>query len=175
MYWHLLWCQNNIYPAVHRKPFNHSPLIDSKFKLCHHPEWVLSWAKNDTRSSSPHTFMSQNIASRNNECVVLCSSLKANSGYFFDQAVGVLVLWPAMVAMTAVASYYILHNVDKIDGLVGSSFAATAMLSCVNIVGAQCVMYTVAFERWHPRHVTKVCAPHLRLHLRTQEARSNGV
>ena len=69
---------------------------------------------------------------------------------------GLLVLWPALVAMTAVASYFILRNVDRIDGLVGSSFAATALLSCVNIVCAQCVLYSVAFEAWHPRQVTNV-------------------
>lgn len=69
-----------------------------------------------------------------------------------------LVLWPAMVAMTAVASYFILKNLDKINGLVGSSFASTALLSCVNIVGAQCVYYSVIFEQWHPRQVTRVSA-----------------
>ena len=102
------------------------------------------------------------------------------------QAIGLLIFWPLLVAFTAVTSYYILRKANacdthahvkeamlqvipcmallldsqmrscSINAALGSNFANTVLLTTVTIVSTQLARQVVAFERWHPRHVTNV-------------------
>ena len=44
----------------------------------------------------------------------------------------------------------------SINAALGSNFASTVLLTTVTLVGTQLSRQIVAFERWHPRHVTNV-------------------
>ena len=44
----------------------------------------------------------------------------------------------------------------RINAALGSNFANTVLLTTVTIVSTQLARQVVAFERWHPRHVTNV-------------------
>ncbi len=50
----------------------------------------------------------------------------------------------------------------RVNAALGSNFASTVLLTTVTLVGTQLSRQIVAFERWHPRHVTNVRNVHIR-------------
>ncbi len=79
------------------------------------------------------------------------------------------VLWPVVVAGAGAASYLALKHEAAVTAFFGTGFAASALLSLINLAGAQAVRLVLALEGWHPRHTTNVrpqrppythCLPH---------------
>ena len=75
------------------------------------------------------------------------------------QLIGLLVVWPLMVAGTAAATYLIVVNNDLIIQHLGFGFAPLIMLSLVSVISNMlCTMSTLT-ESWHPRMRTNVRRP----------------
>ena len=73
--------------------------------------------------------------------------------------VGLLVVWPVMVAGTAAATYLIVVNNDLIIQRLGFGFAPLVMLSLVSVISGMLCTMSVLTENWHPRMRTNVSCP----------------
>jgi hypothetical protein len=69
---------------------------------------------------------------------------------------GVAVLWPLMVGVTGVSTFFLVQNACTINAALHTSFVTPILLTCVTYISALLVRLTVQWEDWHPRLITNV-------------------
>ncbi|KAK9825842.1 hypothetical protein WJX81_002239 [Elliptochloris bilobata] len=85
-------------------------------------------------------------------------TFRARALSFLGKAAGIVIVWPVLLGLTALATYEIVTHQEAISRVLGFAFASTLALSAVNIISSNLVYLAVAAERWHPKLQTNIAS-----------------